>query len=145
MAKPRHVTGRAGADSRRYGVRMAAELIWRDERGQEIVRSGPLETGTRKIGIPLDAEHVDLMPGCTPKGEGSHYLVIELDRGYDFFVDGSLTASCGGSRIEIPFATRGSAEHAERGLRVSIREDVKVISGAVIADRGAIGRADAPR
>lgn len=36
-------------------------LVWRDERGQEICRSSPLRPGTCRIGIPLDAQHADLI------------------------------------------------------------------------------------
>lgn len=39
------------------------ELVWRDERGEEISTTGPIPPGTRKIGIPLDAQSVDLTGG----------------------------------------------------------------------------------
>ncbi len=36
-------------------------LVWRDERNGEICRSTPLKAGTMRIGIPLDAQHADLL------------------------------------------------------------------------------------
>src|SRR5262249_51949382 len=36
-------------------------LVWRDERGEEITRSLPLRPGGTRIGIPLDAQHADLL------------------------------------------------------------------------------------
>jgi hypothetical protein len=39
------------------------ELVWRDERGEEICTTGPLPPGTRKIAIPLDAQTADLIGG----------------------------------------------------------------------------------
>lgn len=39
------------------------ELVWRDERGEEICRSTPVMPGTRRIGIPIDAFCADLIPG----------------------------------------------------------------------------------
>ena len=44
----------------------ALVLAWRDELGEEICRSVPLRPGTRRIGIPLHAEHADLLEAETP-------------------------------------------------------------------------------
>ena len=41
-------------------------LVWRDERGAEICRSMVVEAGTSRIGIPLDAQSVDLPGGKEP-------------------------------------------------------------------------------
>ena len=39
------------------------ELVWRDERGEEIARCPRLHPGTERIAIPLSAQHCDLILG----------------------------------------------------------------------------------
>ena len=39
------------------------ELVWRDERGEEIARCPRLHPGTERIAIPLSAKHCDLILG----------------------------------------------------------------------------------
>jgi hypothetical protein len=41
-------------------------LVWRDERGEEITRSTPVQAGACYVAIPIDAQSVDLIEGDQP-------------------------------------------------------------------------------
>lgn len=60
-AAPAVLEGAAAIERARQAWASPVVLVWRDERGEEICRSTPLEIGTRKVGIPLEAEHVDVI------------------------------------------------------------------------------------
>lgn len=60
-ATPAVLEGAAAIERARQMWATPVVLVWRDERGEEICRSTPLEIGTRKVGIPLEAEHVDVI------------------------------------------------------------------------------------
>jgi hypothetical protein len=61
----------------------------------------------------------------TGRGDDAFYLVVSLDRPYDVHVNAA-------GDIEIPFATRASAERARDGIMLMIRESHPVVAGQVI-------------
>jgi hypothetical protein len=73
----------------------------------------------------------------TERGDDSFYLVVSLDRPYDLHVNAA-------GDIEIPFATRASAERARDGIMLMIRESHPVVAGQVISDASAIEGAALP-
>lgn len=70
--------------------------------------------------------------------DDAFYLVISLDRPYDVHVN-DFTVS-GAHTIEVPFATRASAERAMGGLMYHVRESHPIVQGDVISDVPAIER-----